>query len=55
MAIDWYHLGRIRPMEEVSTRINALTAESINRYLEANPPTGFHVASLGAQPLEIPS
>ena len=55
MAIDWYHLGRIRPMEEVSTEINALTAESINRYLEANPPKGFHVASLGAQPLEIPS
>lgn len=54
MAIDWYHLERIRSVEEVSRHINALSAESINRFLHQNPPREFRVASLGAQPLEMP-
>lgn len=53
MAIDWYHLGSVRPMEEVSSKINALTATTISEYLKRNPPTDFKVASLGAQPLEV--
>lgn len=53
MAIDWYHLERVRSMEEVAGHINALSAESINRFLRENPPRAFCVASLGAQPLEV--
>ncbi len=55
MAIDWYHLGRVRPMSEVSNAINGLTAESISNYLRKNPPQDFRFVSLGANPLEMPS
>lgn len=53
MAIDWYHLGQVRPMQEISQMINELTAESISDYLRRNPPKDFKVASLGARPLEV--
>lgn len=53
MAIDWYHLGQIRSMEEVSAQVNALTARSISDYLRRCPPKDFKVASLGAEPLEV--
>lgn len=55
MAVDWYHLGRIRPMEEVSGEINELTAKGISDYLLRHPPKDFKVASLGAKPLEVPA
>ena len=54
MAIDWYHLGHVRPMEQVSQYVNDLTAESISKYLKRNPPKDFRVVSLGAKPLEMP-
>lgn len=54
MAIDWYHLGQVRPMQDVSDRINALSAESISDYLRKNPPRDFRFVSLGAKPLEMP-
>ena len=53
MAIDWHHLGRIRPIQEVSDRVNALTASSISDYLRDNPPRDFHHVSLGMSPLEM--
>ena len=55
MAIDWYHLQKVRTLDEVSTRMNALTAESISEYLRRDPPRDFKVVSLGEQPLEMPS
>ncbi len=54
IAADWYHLERIRTMEELGGIIDGLTAESINRYLADNPPRDFTVVSLGASPLEVP-
>jgi len=53
MAIDWYHLGLIRSMKEVSEAINSLTAESISDYLKRNPPKDFKVAAIGAKALEV--
>ncbi len=52
-AIDWYHLGRVRTLQEVAASIDSLTAESISHFLEQNPPRDFKVVSLGAQPLEV--
>jgi predicted Zn-dependent peptidase len=54
MAIDWYHLGLVRRLDEVASRIDDLTAESISDYLVKNPPANFRIVSLGAQPLEVP-
>lgn len=55
MAIDWYHLGRVRAMDEVSAAINDLTAESISDYLRRNPPKNFRLATLGAKELMMPA
>ena len=38
LARDWYHLGRARSLDEVGQLVDALSAETINRFLKANPP-----------------
>ncbi len=53
MASDWYHLGRVLTMDEVSRRIDQLTCESINAYLTRNPPCDFSVVTLGEKELEV--
>lgn len=52
IAGDWFHLGRVRTLDEVNEKINGLTVESINEYLAANPPGDFDIVTLGPQPLE---
>lgn len=54
IARDWYHLGRVRTLDEVSERIDRLSCESINAYLEECPPRDFTVVTLGPSPLEMP-
>ncbi|HLA84684.1 MAG TPA: pitrilysin family protein [Thermoguttaceae bacterium] len=54
IARDWHHLGRVRTLDEVGRRIDRLSCESINAYLEANPPRDFTVVTLGTDPLETP-
>ncbi len=53
IAGDWFHLGRVRTLDEVNEKINQLTVESINEYLAANPPQSFDIVTLGPQPLEF--
>ena len=47
LARDWYHLGRVRTLDEVERMVEELTCESINRYLAANPPRDFTIVTLG--------
>jgi predicted Zn-dependent peptidase len=54
IAADWYHLGRVRLLDELSAIIDRLSADSINRYLADHPPHDFTIVSLGAQELEVP-
>jgi predicted Zn-dependent peptidase len=54
LARDWYHLGRARSVDEVEQLVDELTADSINAFLEANPPRDFTFLTLGPEPLEIP-
>lgn len=53
LARDWYHLGRARTLEEVERRIDRLSRETINAYLEQCPPRDFTVVTLGPEPLEM--
>ena len=53
IALDWYYLGRIRPLDELSRIIDDLTAESINAYLAANVPREMTVCTIGETPLEV--
>jgi predicted Zn-dependent peptidase len=54
IAGDWYHLGRVRTLDELGAIIDGLTCESINRYLADNPPQNLRVVTLGQKPLEMP-
>ena len=54
LARDWYHLGRTRGLDEVGKLVDALSAETINRYLEAHPPRDFSIVTLGPKKLELP-
>lgn len=54
IARDWYHLGRIRTLEEIGQRIDDLTETHINDYLIAHPPADFTFATLGPSPLRLP-
>ncbi len=53
IAGDWFHLGRVRLLDELNERINSLTVKSINQYLESNPPGNFDIVTLGPKPLEL--
>ncbi len=51
VARDWYHLGRVRTLAELSAIVDELTCESINSYLGENPPRDFMIVTLGQQAL----
>jgi predicted Zn-dependent peptidase len=53
IARDWYHLGRVRTLDEVSQLVDNLTAKSINDYLAAHPPQDFTIVTLGSEPLRV--
>jgi predicted Zn-dependent peptidase len=55
IARDWYHLGRVRSLDELGRQVDELTAHSINEYLDEHPPSNFTFATLGPQPLNIPT
>jgi predicted Zn-dependent peptidase len=53
IARDWYHLGHVRSLDEISRLVDELSCESINAYLTANPPGDFIVVTLGQHPLNV--
>lgn len=53
IAGDWYHLGRARTLEEIGAKVDALSCDSINAFLEQHPPSDFTIVTLGSQPLEV--
>ena len=54
IARDWYHLGRIRTLDELGAKVDALTSSDINEYLEAHPPADFTFVTLGPKELTLP-
>jgi predicted Zn-dependent peptidase len=54
IARDWYHLGRVRSLEEVSALVDGLSSQKINAYLAEHPPREFTVVTLGPEELEVP-
>jgi predicted Zn-dependent peptidase len=53
IARDWYHLGRVRTLDEIGRLVDALTCDSINSYLAEHPPKDFTVVTLGPKPLAV--
>ncbi len=55
MAGDWFHLGRVRSLNEINQLINNLSIEDVNEYLREHPPVTCDVVTLGPRALEIPN
>ncbi len=53
LAGDLLHLGYVRTLDEVNSRIKELTTSGINEWLQQHPPGPFDVVTLGEQPLEL--
>jgi len=52
---DWYHLGRVRNLEELGRLVDELTWRTISEYLADNPPHDFTIVTLGPRQLELPA
>jgi predicted Zn-dependent peptidase len=54
IARDWYHLGRVVPVDEVQQRIAALTPPDLVDYVRRHPLRDGVVVTIGPQPLQVP-
>jgi predicted Zn-dependent peptidase len=55
LASDWYFLRRVRPLEEISSELDALTPESVSRYAAGFASrTDLTILTLGPTPLRFP-
>lgn len=55
LAADWYHLGRVRSLDEISTALDALTVESVSAFARTQRVDDLTIVTLGASPLKLPS
>jgi len=53
MARHWYHLGRLRTIEEDLARYDRLDVRALEDWLASRPPRDLSVVSLGPEPLEV--
>lgn len=53
MAADWYHLRRLRTLDEISQKTLAVTGDDIVKYLRQYPADNFTVYTIGPKQLEI--
>ena len=55
LAADWYHLKRLRSLEELSDAIDGVTARDVLTYLRDCPAENFTVLVIGPQPVDTSS
>ena len=54
LASDWYYLGRIRSLDELSAALDALTPESVNDFAAGQSIDDLTVLTLGPTALAMP-
>lgn len=54
LASDWYHLGRVRPLAEVSAALDALTPEAVSDFAARQDVRDLTLLTLGPAPLKLP-
>ncbi len=55
LASDWYFLNRVRPLEEISAELDALSPESVSEYARSfEDPEGLTILTLGPAALRMP-
>jgi len=52
LAGDWYHLGRLRSLREISRAIDAVGVEDVQAYLDDFPAADFTALIIGPEPLD---
>jgi predicted Zn-dependent peptidase len=52
LARSWFHLGRVRTLEETAREIDRISPARIAAYLERCPPSDFTILTLGPKELE---
>ncbi len=50
---DWFHLGRIRTLQEVREQIESVRAEDVLAYARQYPASNLNVLTIGPQPLQV--
>ena len=50
---SWFHLGRVRTLDEILDNINSMTVEKVNDYLSKHPPADFSLVTLGSEALTL--
>lgn len=50
---DYYMLGRVRPLDEVKERIDAVTVDSVLKFLRANPFEEFTTVTIGPKEVRV--
>ena len=53
MARDYYHLGRVQTLSEVSDRVDGLTVDSVLEHVRNHPAKDFTVVTLGPEELDL--
>ena len=54
LASDWYHLGRVRPLAEVSGALDALTPGAVSDFAARQDVRDLTLLTLGPAPLKLP-
>lgn len=54
LASDWFYLGKVRSIDEISSALDALTPASVGDFASKNDTAGMTVLTLGPTPLDQP-
>ena len=55
LASDWYHLGRVRSIDEIAGALDALTPEAVGAFAGRQETGRMTILTLGPSPLALPS
>lgn len=55
LARDWFHLQRVRTLDEIHELVEAITVEQVLDYLHRHPFENFVVLTIGAEELQVPT
>lgn len=54
MAGDWFYLGRVRPLDELTAQVENLSLDEVNTFVQQQAWSQFDLVTLGPRPLEAP-
>ena len=52
LSSSWYHLGRLRGLDELTHEIDTVTADDVRAYLHDHPAENFTVLVIGPEPVD---